>query len=46
MTWKCTNTPKGENKLYSDAKGVVPSLDLRFAEGKNCLLYTSPSPRD
>ena len=31
----CTNTPKGENKLYSDAKGVVPSLDLRFAEGKN-----------
>ena len=35
MTWKCTNTPKGENKLYSDAKGVVPSLDLRFAEGKN-----------
>jgi len=34
MTWKCTNTPKGENKLYSDAKGVVPSLDLRFAEGK------------
>ena len=30
----CTNTPKGENKLYSDAKGVVPSLDLRFAEGK------------
>jgi hypothetical protein len=35
MTWKCTNTPKGDNKLYSDAKGVVPSLDLRFAEGKN-----------
>jgi len=34
MTWKCTNTPKGDNKLYSDAKGVVPSLDLRFAEGK------------
>jgi len=31
----CTNTAKGENKLYSDAKGVVPSLDLRFAEGKN-----------
>ena len=23
MTWKCTNTPKGENKLYSDAKGVA-----------------------
>ena len=35
MTWKCTNTAKGDNKLYSDAKGVVPSLDLRFAEGKN-----------
>ena len=34
MTWKCTNTAKGDNKLYSDAKGVVPSLDLRFAEGK------------
>jgi hypothetical protein len=31
----CTNTAKGDNKLYSDAKGVVPSLDLRFAEGKN-----------
>lgn len=30
----CTNTAKGDNKLYSDAKGVVPSLDLRFAEGK------------
>ncbi len=35
MTWKTTNTAKGDNKLYSDAKGVVPSLDLRFAEGKN-----------
>jgi len=35
MTWKSTNTAKGDNKLYSDAKGVVPSLDLRFAEGKN-----------
>jgi len=34
MTWKSTNTAKGDNKLYSDAKGVVPSLDLRFAEGK------------
>ena len=34
MTWKTTNTAKGDNKLYSDAKGVVPSLDLRFAESK------------
>ena len=32
--WKTTNTAKGDNKLYSDAKGVVPSLDLRFAESK------------
>lgn len=31
----CTNTAKGDNKLYSDAKGVVPSLDLRFASQKN-----------
>ena len=35
MTWKTTNTAKGDNKLYSDAKGVVPSLDLRFASQKN-----------
>jgi hypothetical protein len=35
MTWKTTNTAKGGNKLYSDAKGILPSLDLRFAEGKN-----------
>lgn len=34
MTWKTTNTAKGDNKLYSDTKGVVPSLDLRFAESK------------
>jgi len=44
MTWKCTNTPKGENKLYSDAKGVVPSLDLRFAEGKNLNDYMTGTP--
>lgn len=44
MTWKCTNTPKGENKLYSDAKGVVPSLDLRFAEGKNLNDYMTATP--
>ena len=31
----CANTAKGDNKLYSDAKGVVPSLDLRFASQKN-----------
>jgi len=31
----CTNTAKGDNKLYSDARGVVPSLDLRFASQKN-----------
>jgi hypothetical protein len=35
MTWQTTNTAKGDNKLYSDAKGVVPSLDLRFASQKN-----------
>ena len=40
----CTNTPKGDNKLYSDAKGVVPSLDLRFAEGKNLNDYVSATP--
>jgi len=40
----CTNTPKGENKLYSDAKGVVPSLDLRFAEGKNLNDYMTGTP--
>ena len=44
MTWKCTNTPKGENKLYSDAKGVVPSLDLRFAEGKTLNDYMTATP--
>ena len=31
----CTNIAKGDNKLYSDARGVVPSLDLRFASQKN-----------
>jgi hypothetical protein len=40
----CTNTPKGEDKLYSDAKGVVPSLDLRFAEGKNLNDYMTGTP--
>jgi len=35
MPWTTTNTAKGDNKLYSDAKGVVPSLDLRFASQKN-----------
>jgi len=40
----CTNTPKGDNKLYSDAKGVVPSLDLRFAEGKNLNDYMTGTP--
>jgi hypothetical protein len=44
MTWKCTNTPKGDNKLYSDAKGVVPSLDLRFAEGKTLNDYMTGTP--
>ena len=41
MTWKTTNTPKGDNKLYSDAKGIPPSLDLRFASEKNLLDYTT-----
>jgi len=35
MPWTTTNTAKGDNKLYSDARGVVPSLDLRFASQKN-----------
>jgi hypothetical protein len=40
----CTNTAKGENKLYSDAKGVVPSLDLRFAESKTLNDYMTATP--
>jgi len=44
MTWKTTNTAKGENKLYSDAKGVVPSLDLRFASQKNLNDYMTATP--
>jgi hypothetical protein len=44
MTWKTTNTAKGDNKLYSDAKGVVPSLDLRFAESKTLNDYMTGTP--
>ena len=44
MTWKTTNTPKGDNKLYSDAKGVLPSLDLRFASQKNLNDYITGTP--
>jgi len=40
----CTNTAKGDNKLYSDAKGVVPSLDLRFASQKNLNDYMTGTP--
>jgi hypothetical protein len=44
MTWQTTNTAKGDNKLYSDAKGVVPSLDLRFASQKNLNDYMTGTP--
>jgi len=44
MTWKTTNTAKGDNKLYSDARGVVPSLDLRFASQKNFNDYITGTP--
>jgi len=40
----CTNIAKGDNKLYSDAKGVVPSLDLRFASQKNLNDYMTGTP--
>jgi len=40
----CANTAKGDNKLYSDAKGVVPSLDLRFASQKNLNDYMTGTP--
>jgi len=40
----CTNTAKGDNKLYSDARGVVPSLDLRFASQKNLNDYMTGTP--
>lgn len=39
MPLTVTNTAKGDNKLYSDAKGVVPNLDLRFASQKNLSDY-------
>ena len=44
MTWQTTNTAKGDNKLYSDARGVVPSLDLRFASQKNLNDYMTATP--
>jgi len=44
MTWQTTNTAKGDNKLYSDARGVVPSLDLRFASQKNLNDYMTGTP--
>ena len=44
MPWTTTNTAKGDNKLYSDAKGVVPSLDLRFASQKNLNDYMTATP--
>ena len=44
MPWTTTNTAKGDNKLYSDAKGVVPSLDLRFASQKNLNDYMTGTP--
>ena len=40
----CANTAKGDNKLYSDARGVVPSLDLRFASQKNLNDYMTGTP--
>jgi len=41
MTWKTVNTPKGDDKLYSDAGGFPASLDLRCAGEKNLLDYTT-----
>jgi len=44
MTWKTTNTAKGDNKLYSDAGGYAPSLDLRFASDKNLNDFVTNTP--
>ena len=45
-------TPTGDALTYDEATGqmCVPSaglcFDLNSDNGRNCLLYTSPSPRD
>ena len=35
-----------EKKIPEFFPGDVVKVGVRITEGKNCLLYTSPSPRD
>ena len=35
-----------EKKIPDFFPGDVVKVGVRITEGKNCLLYTSPSPRD